>query len=212
VTATVLGQALEQSSLWRAEGIALDLSVNVSARDLLDDGFPDLVARLLAEHGVPAGTLELEVTERAVLDDPDEAAACLRRLADLGVRISLDDFGSGRSTLGRLRDLPFHEIKIDRAFIAGIQLDDRDLQITRSAIDLGHSLDLTVVAEGLESPADWHRLAALGCDSAQGFALSHPLPADEIEAWLYSRVRRTDAPSGPREIDRRDELDEPRAA
>jgi diguanylate cyclase (GGDEF)-like protein len=212
VTATVLGQALEQSALWRAEGIALDLSVNVSARDLLDDGFPDLVARLLAEHGVPAGTLELEVTERAVLDDPDEAAACLRRLADLGVRISLDDFGSGRSTLGRLRDLPFHEIKIDRAFIAGIQLDDRDLQITRSAIDLGHSLDLTVVAEGLESPADWHRLAALGCDAAQGFALSHPLPADEIEAWLYSRVRRTDAPSGPREIDQRDELDEPRAA
>jgi diguanylate cyclase (GGDEF)-like protein/PAS domain S-box-containing protein len=206
ITATVLAQALEQSALWRAEGIALDLSVNVSARDLLDDGFADLVGRLLSEHQIPARSLELEVTERAVLEDSEEAAAALRRLAAIGVRISLDDFGSGLSALGRLRDLPFDELKIDRTFIAGIQADDRDLQITRSAIDLGHSLDLSVVAEGLESPADWHRLAALGCDAAQGFALSQPLPADELEAWLYSRVRRSDAPpSGPRELDDRDE-------
>ena len=192
ITATVLGQALEQSALWRAEGIALDVSVNVSARDLLDPGFPDLVDRLLTEHGVPAGSLQLEVTERAVLEDPDEAGATLHLLGALGVRVSLDDFGAGRSSLGRLRDLPFDQLKIDRSFIAGIQADDRDLQITRSAIDLGHSLDMGVVAEGLESPADWHRLAALGCDAAQGFALSHPLPADELEAWLYSRVRRAD--------------------
>jgi diguanylate cyclase (GGDEF)-like protein len=192
VTATVLGQALEQSALWRAEGIALELTVNVSARDLLDPGFPDLVTRLLEEHGVAAGSLHLDVTERAVLEDPEEAGRALHLLGALGVRVSLDDFGSGRSTLGRLRDLPFDQLKIDRSFVAGIQADDRDLQITRSAIDLGHSLDIRVVAEGLESPADWHRLAALGCDAAQGFALSQPLPADELEAWLYSRVRRTD--------------------
>jgi diguanylate cyclase len=209
ITATVLGQALEQSSLWRAEGIAMDLSVNVSARDLLEPGFPDLVTRLLAEHRVPATTLELEVTERAVLEDTEEAAEALHRLSRLGVRIALDDFGSGHSSLGRLRDLPFDLLKIDRAFIAGVGSDDRDLQITRSAIDLGHSLDIAVVAEGLESPADWHRLAALGCDAAQGFALSHPLPADELEAWLYSRVRRGDEPAGPREVDG---LDEPKAA
>jgi diguanylate cyclase (GGDEF)-like protein len=201
VTATVLAQALEQSALWRAEGIALDVSVNLSARDLLDPAFPDRVSGLLTEHRVPAGSLELEVTERAVLADPDTAAEALERLGRLGVRITLDDFGSGYSSLGRLRDLPFDQLKIDRSFIAGIQSDDRDLQITRSAIDLGHSLDITVVAEGLESPADWHRLAALGCDAAQGYALSHPLPADELEAWLYSRVTRGDAPSGPREID-----------
>ena len=201
VTATVLAQAIEQSALWRAEGIALDVTVNVSARDLLDPGFPDLVAALLAEYGVPAGSLQLDVTERAVLDDPDEAGATLHLLGALGVRVSLDDFGSGRSSLGRLRDLPFDQIKIDRSFIAGIQSDDRDLQITRSAIDLGHSLDLGVVAEGLESPADWHRLAALGCDAAQGFALSHPLPADELEAWIYSRARRGEAMPGPQEID-----------
>jgi diguanylate cyclase (GGDEF)-like protein/PAS domain S-box-containing protein len=209
VTATVLAQALEQSALWRAEGIALDLSVNISARDLLDVDFVDLVERLVTEHRVPPRALELEITERAVLDDAEEAADAVRRLAGLGVRVSLDDFGSGMSALGRLRDLPFDSLKIDRSFIAGIQSDDRDLQITRSAIDLGHSLDLTVIAEGLESPADWHRLAALGCDAAQGFALSQPLPADELEAWLYSRVRRTDAPSGPRELDDRDE---PKAA
>jgi diguanylate cyclase (GGDEF)-like protein/PAS domain S-box-containing protein len=206
ITATVLAQALEQTALWRAEGIALDVSVNVSARDLLDEGFADLVGGLLSEHEIPARSLELEVTERAVLEDSEEAAAALRRLSAIGVRISLDDFGSGLSALGRLRDLPFDELKIDRTFIAGIQADDRDLQITRSAIDLGHSLDLSVVAEGLESPGDWHRLAALGCDAAQGFALSQPLPADELEAWLYSRVRRTDAPpSGPRQLDDRDE-------
>jgi diguanylate cyclase (GGDEF)-like protein len=209
VTATVLDQALEQSALWRAEGIAMDLSVNVSARDLLDPDFPELVASLLARHDVPATTLELEVTERAVLEDPEETSAALRRLGSMGVRISLDDFGSGYSSLGRLRDLPFDQLKIDRSFVAGIQADDRDLQITRSAIDLGHSLDITVVAEGLESPADWHRLAALGCDAAQGYALSHPLPADELEAWLYSRVRRSDQPKGPREIE---DLDEPKAA
>ena len=201
VTATVLAQAIEQSALWRAEGIALDVTVNVSARDLLDPGFPDLVAALLAEYDVPAGSLQLDVTERAVLDDPDEAGTTLHLLGALGVRVSLDDFGSGRSSLGRLRDLPFDQIKIDRSFIAGIQSDDRDLQITRSAIDLGHSLDLGVVAEGLESPADWHRLAALGCDAAQGFALSHPLPADELEAWIYSRARRGEAMPGPQEID-----------
>jgi diguanylate cyclase len=201
VTATVLAQAIEQSALWRAEGIALDVTVNVSARDLLDPGFPDLVAALLAEHGVPAGSLQLDVTERAILDNPDEAGTTLHLLGALGIRVSLDDFGSGRSSLGRLRDLPFDQIKIDRSFIAGIQADDRDLQITRSAIDLGHSLDMGVVAEGLESPADWHRLAALGCDAAQGFALSHPLPADELEAWIYSRARRGEAMPGPQEID-----------
>jgi diguanylate cyclase (GGDEF)-like protein len=216
VTATVLAQALEQSALWRGEGIALDLSVNISARDLLDPAFPGFVAALLAEHQIPARSLELEITERVVLEDSDEAAAALRRLADIGVRMSLDDFGSGLSSLGRLRDLPFDQLKIDRTFIAGIQADDRDLQITRSAIDLGHSLDLAVVAEGLESPADWHRLAALGCDAAQGFALSQPLPADELEAWLYSRVRPAEGHTGPREVERpRDEhgeLDEPQAA
>ena len=152
-----------------------------------------------------------------MLEDTDEAGAALRRLAAIGVRISLDDFGSGLSALGRLRDLPFDELKIDRTFIAGIQADDRDLQITRSAIDLGHSLDLAVVAEGLESPADWHRLAALGCDAAQGFALSQPLPADELEAWLYSRVRPAgEEPLGPRGVEmprgEHGELDEPQAA
>jgi diguanylate cyclase (GGDEF)-like protein len=217
ITATVLAQGLEQSALWREEGIALDLSVNISARDLLDPAFPGLVAGLLAEHRIPARSLELEITERAVLEDSDEAAAALRRLADVGVRLSLDDFGSGMSSLGRLRDLPFDQLKIDRTFVAGIQADDRDLQITRSAIDLGHSLDLAVVAEGLESPADWHRLAALGCDAAQGFALSQPLPADELEAWLYSRVHRAgEQPQGPREVeaprDEHGELDEPQAA
>jgi diguanylate cyclase (GGDEF)-like protein len=209
ITATVLGQALEQSALWRAEGIALDLTVNVSARDLLEPAFPGLVEELLGRHGVPATTLELDVTERALLEDPDEAGAAVRRLGALGIRIVLDDFGTGQSSLGRLRDLPFDQLKIDRSFIGGIQADDRDLQITRSAIDLGHSLDIAVVAEGLESPADWHRLAALGCDAAQGYALSQPLPADELEAWLYSRVRRTDTPSGPREVG---DVDEPRAA
>jgi diguanylate cyclase (GGDEF)-like protein len=209
LTARVLEQALEQTALWRAEGITLDLTVNVSARDLLDPGFPALVEELLGRHGVPATTLELDVTERAILEDPQETGEALRRLGALGVRIVLDDFGTGHSSLGRLRDLPFAQLKIDRSFIGGIQADDRDLQITRSAIDLGHSLDIVVVAEGLESPADWHRLAALGCDAAQGYALSHPLPADELEAWLYSRVRRSDASGGPRQLDDRDE---PRAA
>jgi diguanylate cyclase len=209
LTARVLEQALEQTALWRAEGITLDLTVNVSARDLLDPGFPALVEELLGRHGVPATTLELDVTERAILEDPQETGQALRRLGALGVRIVLDDFGTGHSSLGRLRDLPFAQLKIDRSFIGGIQADDRDLQITRSAIDLGHSLDIVVVAEGLESPADWHRLAALGCDAAQGYALSHPLPADELEAWLYSRVRRSDASGGPRQLDDRDE---PRAA
>jgi diguanylate cyclase (GGDEF)-like protein len=187
ITRRVLGAALAQLSGWRADGLDLTVAVNLAVSDLLDPDLPADVARLLAEHDVPPPLLALEVTEDGLIADPQGAAATLDAIADLGVRIALDDFGTGWSSLAHLRRLPVHELKIDRSFVTDMAADDDDASIVRTTLDLARSLRLGVVAEGVEDEDTWTLLADLGCDAIQGFVLSRPLPASQIDAWLAVR-------------------------
>jgi EAL domain-containing protein (putative c-di-GMP-specific phosphodiesterase class I) len=155
---------------------------------LLDPGLPELVSRLLGQAGVPAGALTLEITEGSILADPNGSIVTLDRLHVLGVKTSIDDFGTGYSSLGRLRALPIHEVKIDKSFVQRIAVDHRDRAVVRSAIELGHALDLAVVAEGVEDADTYEYLAREGCDLVQGYFVSRPLPADDFTAWLSARL------------------------
>ncbi len=186
LTTWVLDAALEQAAAWRADGLDLDIAVNVSVKDLCSGGLADRVAAALARHGVPAERLQLEVTEGTLFADPARATATLHGLQKLGVTLSLDDFGTGWSSLNHLRRLPVSEVKIDRSFVMRMEDDPRDLAIVRSVIELGLGLGLRVVAEGVETEAAWHTLAALGCDTAQGWWLSKAQPADVLTPWLHA--------------------------
>ena len=183
----MLEASLRQVRSWRDQGLDLSVSVNLSARDLLDVGLPETVARLLAQHAVPPERLELEITESVILADPLRARAVLGHLDAMGVQLSIDDFGVGYSSLAYLKRLPVSEIKIDRSFVMNMRDDDNDGVIVQSTIDLGRNLGLRVVAEGVEDEATWHALAALDCDQAQGYFLSRPVPGDQIAVWLSAR-------------------------
>ena len=184
LTDVVLGRALEDCRRWRAEGRALTVAVNISARVLLDTALPDRIAALLVEHGLPADCLELEVTESAAMQDPGQALDVLQRLRGLGVTLSVDDYGTGHASLSYLSRLPVSTLKIDRSFVSTMEVDGTDQVIVRSTIELAHALGLRVVAEGVETRRTWERLVALGCDEAQGFWLGRPQPADEVLAQV----------------------------
>jgi diguanylate cyclase (GGDEF)-like protein/PAS domain S-box-containing protein len=184
LTERVLDMALGQLRRWRDAGVAVPVAVNLSTRCLLDAGLPDLVERLLAEHGVPASLLRLEVTESAVMGDASRCLEVLQRLHDLGVRLSIDDFGTGYSSMAYLRRLPVDELKIDRSFVLGMTTTQQDAVLVRTAIDLGHNLGLTVVAEGVEGAEHVSALRELGCDIAQGFHYARPMPDVEFTALL----------------------------
>jgi diguanylate cyclase (GGDEF)-like protein len=188
LTERVLGMALGQLRRWQDAGVAVPVAVNLSTRCLLDAGLPDLVERLLTEHGVPASLLRLEVTESAVMGDATRCLEVLQRLDDLGVRLSIDDFGTGYSSMAYLRRLPVDELKIDRSFVLGMTTTQQDAVLVRTAIDLGHNLGLTVVAEGVEGAEHVSALRALGCDIAQGYHYARPMPDAEFTA-LLTRVR-----------------------
>jgi diguanylate cyclase (GGDEF)-like protein len=184
LTAYVLRESLAQCARWREEGLDLSVAVNVAVRNLLDTDLVATVATLLAEHGIAAGHLTLEVTESSIMGDPERTITVLERLAALGVTISVDDFGTGYSSLAYLQRLPVHEVKVDKSFVFRMSNDPNDAAIVRSIVELGHTLGLTVVAEGVEDRMAWDRLAAMSCDVAQGYFLSRPVPAPEISAWL----------------------------
>jgi EAL domain-containing protein (putative c-di-GMP-specific phosphodiesterase class I) len=188
LTRYVLDAAVAQCARWRAAGRHLDVAVNVSARNLLDDRFVDDVLEVLARWDVPASSLELEVTESAIMADPARAQLILGRLADVGITLSIDDFGAGYTSLSHLKDLPVHQLKIDRSFVAHMTTDRSDALIIRSVVELGRNLGLTTVAEGVEDRATLDRLGELGCDVAQGYLVCRPLPADELERW-FDRTR-----------------------
>jgi EAL domain-containing protein (putative c-di-GMP-specific phosphodiesterase class I) len=141
------------------------------------------VLEVLARWEVPASSLELEVTESAIMADPARAQLILGRLAAVGVTLSIDDFGAGYTSLSHLKDLPVHQLKIDRSFVAQMTSDPRDALIVRSVVELGRNLGLTTIAEGVEDRDTFDRLADLGCDVAQGYLVCRPLPADRLEAW-----------------------------
>ncbi len=183
----VLDAALSQVRAWADAGRPLRTSVNLSARNLLDDRLPDQVAALLAAHGVAASLLELEVTESAMMADPIQARRLLERLVSIGVTISIDDFGAGYTSLGQLTTMPVSELKIDRSFVMGMIDDEKDAIIVRSVTELGHNLGMTIVAEGVEDAATLTALAVLGCDIAQGYHIARPAAIDAFDLWCLGR-------------------------
>ena len=184
LTRWVIDAALAQVRHWQDSGRTLRVAVNVSARNLLDEGFVDEVVELLARWDVPASSLELEVTESAIMADPERAQRILERFAALGFTLSIDDFGAGYTSLAHLKKLPVHQLKIDRSFVSQMVTDRSDAVIVQSVVELGRNLGLTTVAEGVEDRETWDQLAELGCDVAQGYFLSRPLPAEALEAWF----------------------------
>jgi EAL domain-containing protein (putative c-di-GMP-specific phosphodiesterase class I) len=166
---------------WPASTSAV--AVNLSARDLLDLHLPDEVRLLLSETGIDPGMLELEITENTILSDPARTRTILNRLKELGVRLAIDDFGSGYSSLGYLKRLPLDVLKIDKSFVMTMLADDDSAAIVRSTIDLAHNLGLEVVAEGVATESIGGALAALRCDSAQGFYFAGPMPESEAAGW-----------------------------
>jgi diguanylate cyclase (GGDEF)-like protein len=190
LTLHVLEVALRRRAAWQRSGHDLHVAVNLSPNSLLEADLTETVTRLLAQTGNPPHALTLEITESTILVDPAGSMATLERLHALGVRLSIDDFGTGYSSLGRLRQLPIHEVKIDKSFVQGIATDHRDRAVVRSAIQLGHALDLEVVAEGVEDEETYAYLADEGCDVVQGYLLSRPLPPDRFAEWLAARTAR----------------------
>lgn len=187
LTHYVIEEALRQAHLWGRQGFALEVAVNLSPRSLLDVQLPDQVAGLLAQWDVPPERLTMELTESFLMADSGRSTGVLARLSDVGVTLSIDDFGTGYSSLSHLRRLPIREIKIDRSFVMGMREDPGDLMIVGATIDLGRNLGLRVVAEGVEEAETYQRLAEAGCDLAQGYHLSRPMPAVEITKWIEAR-------------------------
>jgi len=188
LTLYVLNEALKQCYEWQQQGIELGVAVNLSARNLLDSELPNDVARLLETWGVEPSLLKLEITENTIMVDPPKALEVLTKLRDLGVGLSIDDFGTGYSSLSYLRKLPVDEIKIDRSFVMNMPQSENDQQIVRSTIDLACNLGLKVVAEGVETKEIWRDLANLGCDVAQGYYLTRPIPPQELVEWLNKPI------------------------
>ncbi|TDP82821.1 diguanylate cyclase (GGDEF)-like protein [Aquabacterium commune] len=173
-------QALSQ------QGLAMKLAVNLSTRDLLDPELPPRLADAIARHQLAPDSLVLEITESAIMDDPERALHTLQRLRTMGVRLSIDDFGTGYSSLSYLKSLPVQELKMDRSFVMSMAADEHDAKIVQSTVELAHSLGLSVVAEGVENLATWELLQVLGCDEAQGHLIAKPMPARQFAAWVMA--------------------------
>jgi diguanylate cyclase (GGDEF)-like protein len=184
LTTLVLRKAARQARAWQDAGHDIPVAVNLSVANLLDSDLVTDVSRILAAERLAPERLELEITESTVMTDPDRAIARLEQLAAMGIRLAIDDYGTGHSSLAYLRRLPVHELKIDRSFVRDLAVGGEDLQIVRSTIELGHNLGLRVVAEGVEDAESLALLQELRCDLAQGFHLARPAPADDVTLQL----------------------------
>jgi diguanylate cyclase (GGDEF)-like protein len=187
LTSWVLDRACRQAVAWDAEGTSLAVAVNISPRSLLNGDLPALVLKVLTTSGLPPRLLELEITETAMVVDPDGAQLALQQLRTMGVRVSLDDFGTGYTSMALLQTLPVTALKIDRAFVTGMLASRDDSAVAESLISLANRLGLEVVAEGVETADVVDRLRTLGCDQAQGFHLAYPMPAEQVADWLIAR-------------------------
>ncbi|MFI5005159.1 MAG: aminotransferase class I/II-fold pyridoxal phosphate-dependent enzyme [Solirubrobacterales bacterium] len=203
LTRRMLHLALSQIRLWRDAGFDLHVAVNTTVADLQDTQFPAEVAQTLADHGLPPEALVLEVTENMVLADPVRVGDVLAQLGELGLGLSLDDFGTGFSSLTHLKSLPVGEVKIDRSFVGRMTTDPVDAAIVQATIQLAHSIGIRVVAEGIEDQVTWSSLVANKCELVQGYALSRPLPAIDLETLLRAQ------PNGGLERDETDGAAEP---
>ncbi len=184
ITHWALAAAVRECRLWVEEGLEISVSVNLSSRDLLDQNLPIVILELLRDHDLSPRYLTLEITEEALVRDFSRATLVLQCLRDLGARISIDDFGTGYSSLAQIKNLPVDELKIDRSFVMGLPQDRADAAIVHVAVDLAHSLGLEVVAEGVETASALQWLADHGCERAQGFLFSRPMPAEAFGEWV----------------------------
>ncbi|HTN43095.1 MAG TPA: EAL domain-containing protein [Nitrospiria bacterium] len=184
LTLWIFNTAQRQQAAWERDGINLLMSVNLSTRNLHDPHFPDQISEILQPTRGKADRLELEITESAIMNDPARALEAITRLRTMGIRFAIDDFGIGYSSLAYLKRLPVDAIKIDKSFVINMIENQNDAVIVRSTIDLAHNLGLQVIAEGVENKELWDRLAALGCDAAQGYYMAKPIPADDCTRWL----------------------------
>jgi diguanylate cyclase (GGDEF)-like protein len=188
ITRWVLDRGIACAAEWYRGGRSLPISINVTVDDINDGRFDQRVANALVRHQLPPSLLTLEVTESGFIENPARAMAMLEALAALGINLSIDDFGTGYSSLSHLARMPVHEIKIDQSFISGLESDSEFATIVKSAIDMGHSLGLKVVAEGIETESAARRLTGMCCDIAQGYLYAKPLPRVEFERWLHERT------------------------
>jgi EAL domain-containing protein (putative c-di-GMP-specific phosphodiesterase class I) len=175
LTRWVLARGIAQAAELARAGNPMRISINLSARDIGDVDLPDRVAALLRTHRLPATSLTLEVTESAVIGEPEAALQVLRRLADMGIDMAIDDFGVGQTSFAYLRRLPVRELKIDKMFVQHLATDETDRVIVRSLVELGHRLGYRVTAEGVEDEATVDFLSDVGCDHAQGFHVDRPM-------------------------------------
>jgi EAL domain-containing protein (putative c-di-GMP-specific phosphodiesterase class I) len=185
----MLEQACQQMVNWQAQGVeAASVAVNASVRQFSQIDFVDCVARALKKTGLDPHRLEIEITESLLMSDPDETAAKLQQLRDMGVSIAIDDFGTGYSSLAYLSTLPIDSLKIDRSFVAGMTDKPQNLEIVRAVLTLGRSLGQTIIAEGIETAEQLAMLEELGVDVGQGYLLARPMRADQVPALLAPRV------------------------
>jgi EAL domain-containing protein (putative c-di-GMP-specific phosphodiesterase class I) len=184
LTVHIFDLVLQQARRWSDDGLRLRTAVNVSTADVIDPRLPTELGRLLARHRVDPELIEIEVTEGAVMSEPEEARAVLAQINKLGLGVlAIDDFGTGYSSLARLHELPLDELKIDQSFVMRMAREG-DETVVRSIVDLGHALGFRIIAEGVETEETWNRLEDLGVDYVQGYVMTRPLPADEFIGWL----------------------------
>ncbi len=188
LTEFVVSTALDQAAAWRRDGMPVAVAVNVSARDLHGPELVRAVRRSLVRTGVPADLLKLELTERTLMAQHSRVSETIDGLEKLGIALSLDDFGTGYSSMFMLKRLPVSELKVDRSFVSRLSEGGEDVSIVRTIIDLAHALGLKAVGEGVETEEMWEALAELGCDSAQGWLIARPMPAEPATAWLRERL------------------------
>jgi diguanylate cyclase (GGDEF)-like protein len=200
LTLWVFEEAARHWHVLNEEGLPLLISINLSTRDLLDPSLPQKFQALLAKGRVAASAFCLEITESAMMDEPQRALATLEQLSAMGFKLSIDDFGTGYSSLAYLKRMPVNELKIDQSFVRNMQTDVDDATIVRSTIDLAHNLGITVVAEGVENGQVWNMLRDLDCDHAQGFHMGRPMPVSELPTWSigWASARRAKAPDSAR--------------
>ena len=188
LTRWVLTSVAEQTKKWRQEGINAVVAVNLSAHDIAHDGLPGFISLLLANNQLVASDLMLEITESAVMDNPDYAIGILHQLKALDLELSIDDFGTGYSSLSQLKSMPVDELKIDKSFILNLEHSADDQTIVQSTIQLGHNIGLRIVAEGVETQGAWHLLEQWGCDKLQGYFISRPMPAADFAEWYNTYI------------------------
>jgi diguanylate cyclase (GGDEF)-like protein len=205
LTRYVLAGAIRDCSHWQNQGFTLDVSVNISTRDLQDEYLPHYVLQVLNEHQVSPDRLTLEITESAVMNEIHLARTVLHCIRDIGVKISMDDFGTGHSSLAQLKNIPLHQLKIDKSFVMTLLSDKKNEAIVRTTIELAHNMQLEVVAEGVEDKATLQHLADEKCEQAQGFFLSKPVASDQLLEWLqnYEPVIRDERRSAERAFARK---------